>query len=112
MKTHTWNLLTLLAVSLCSLIAGSLEASEPAQIEFDRTEWHIDAVNGDDETGTGSREAPLKSIDELLNNSERFADFLSFGDTLYLAAGNYAADPLLKRSYSGPSHRRDFGRKW
>ena len=69
------------------------QAGEPALTSL--TEWYVDAINGDDESGVGSEKKPFKSIHALLAGNDVFSRFVNEGDTIYLAAGKYDAKPVL-----------------
>lgn len=68
-----------------ALTAG--QASEP--ILTGLTDWYVNATNGDDESGIGSKKKPFKSIDALLAVNEVFPGFVGADDTIHLAAGRY-----------------------
>ena len=88
MKTCTY----LLFVTL-SLTSAIVQASELTLTDL--TDWHVDAVNGDDASGDGSVDKPFKSINALLSVNKDFPDFLSKGDIVHLAVGNYNDEPVV-----------------
>jgi hypothetical protein len=53
------------------------------------TDWYVDAGNGDDTKGTGSLEAPFKSIHALLSVNKKSSGVVGKGDVVHLAAGIY-----------------------
>ena len=61
----------------------------------DLTDWYVDAVNGDDVSGTGSMEEPFRSIKALLKVNKAFPDFVSGGDTVHLAIGDYSSEDVV-----------------
>ena len=61
----------------------------------DLTDWYVDAVNGDDASGTGSMDEPFRSIKGLLKVNRTFPDFISGGDTVHLAVGDYSAEDVV-----------------
>lgn len=66
---------------------------EPALTDL--TDWYVDAVNGDDASGTGSMDEPFRSIKALLKVNKAFPDFISGGDTVHLAVGDYSAEDVV-----------------
>ena len=85
------------AVAETTVFAGVSEnekgiVSRPAS--FDEGSWYIDATNGDDNLGDGSREKPFKSIRKILSINKLSTNYLRSGDTLYLAEGNYNEDSI------------------
>ena len=56
--------------------------------------WYVDAVNGDDNSGDGSKKKPFRTVQKVFSINESQATYLNTGDTLYLAAGNYDQEPL------------------
>lgn len=82
MKTHIYLLFLCLLLVLTTGQARDLNLA-------DLTDWYVDAVNGDDATGTGSEEAPFKSINALLAVNSELPEFVGKGDTVHLAAGSY-----------------------
>lgn len=59
------------------------------------TEWHVDAVNGNDISGTGTATRPFESIHALLAVNDEFPDFVNNGDTIFLASGKYNSKPTV-----------------
>ena len=55
----------------------------------DRTDWHVDAINGDDATGIGSEAEPFKSLAVVLSLNVNHPSFVGVGDTIHLAEGQY-----------------------
>ena len=87
------------------LVMTAGQADKPALTDL--TDWHVDAINGDDKNGIGSTERPFKSIRALLAVNDVFPDLVGEGDTIYLASGNYDAKSIVIES---PQYERD--RKW
>ena len=81
---------------LASLALSSLNASL-----IDRTEWYIDAANGDDANGVGSPELPFKSIDKLFALNDLLPGLVDSGDIIHLAAGDYSKNQLTEISTPG-----------
>ena len=71
------------------------ESRLPSTLLSDRSDWYVDSVNGDDYSGDGSKAKPFKSIKKVLSINALYEDYLSSGDTLLLAAGDYNQEPLL-----------------
>ncbi len=63
-------------------------------ILYNRSDWYIDAVNGDDTTGTGSQASPLQSLPSLLALNKVNPIYVGSGDTIYFAAGDYSSDSV------------------
>ena len=59
------------------------------EILYNRANWYIDAVNGDDATGNGSQRFPLQSLSALWAINTANPGYVGTGDTVYLAASNY-----------------------
>ena len=54
-----------------------------------RTDWYIDATNGNDIYGTGDPSLPFQSLQHALSLNSQYPGFISAGDTIYLAPGDY-----------------------
>ena len=65
-----------------------------SEIFYNRTEWYIDPVNGDDVAGTGSASSPLQSLGSFLEINASYPDYVGAGDTLYLASGDYSSESI------------------
>ena len=59
------------------------------EVLYNRTNWYIDVVNGDDAAGNGSQTSSLQSLSALLAINATNPGYVGEGDTVYLAAGNY-----------------------
>ena len=82
----------LLFVSLFFILTAG-QAIEPALTGL--TDWHVDAVNGDDIDGIGSAKKPFKSINAVLSVNKLFPGFVGPGDTIHLAAGKYDTELVV-----------------
>jgi parallel beta-helix repeat protein len=86
------NRTPLLFISLfLALMAGQASGLAPT----DLTDWHVDAVNGDDTNGVGSVAEPFKSINALLSVNDAFPGFVGEDDTVYLSAGNFNIERVV-----------------
>jgi len=65
--------------------------SSPNPVITNRTDWYIDAVNGDDTLGTGSSTKPFQSL-SILSLNDEYAGYVNSGDTIYLASGDYSSE--------------------
>ena len=82
----------LLFVISLILVLPKVQASESELTDL--TNWYVNAANGNDENGTGSKEKPFKSLYALLAINELFPDFVGADDTIHLAAGYYNTKPI------------------
>ena len=87
MKKHIYLLFVSLFLALITV-----QASQPALTVL--TDWHVDAINGDDENGIGSAKKPFKSLHTLLAVNDVFPGFVGPDDTIHLAAGEYNTEPV------------------
>ena len=61
-----------------------------SKVLFNRTNWYVDSVNGDDVSAVGSAAAPFRSLSAVLSLNDLNPDYVGAGDTVYLTAGEYA----------------------
>src|SRR5574344_1081924 len=75
----TLLLATLLSVMVVACKENGNEDPTPEQTE---TGYYVDAINGSDDLGNGSKENPFKTFDRAL-------DTVKSGETLFLKSGDY-----------------------